>query len=752
MQSPAAAARAPPRVPRFSAAPAAPLLRRTLRYVAEDRERARARGDGAARARATLAVALRAPQLDVRDGGRTEGRALVRALLVARRHGRAVVLARRDIGGAAFAVLGWDNARRGGREVRVRFGLDGVEGLDVEWEVEVVLQLWRAGDWGGPVAYVASALVRSGGVWKMGGVDVVEVVAKDEEYACGFAVEDFVGMEEVVERVLAREEREARELAISASKENVSVPWAPAPEVVDVGRLRGVLRSHGNVAGDVPTDKQAQAKATPASDAALSKTVSDSDDTSGDARGKVSRNGERASGSRRLRVPARPVFSMSVSLEAEGRNDARLTGSAGGSVFANALEKHVYLGLDATRPDVAAVRADCRCPLCALDCARPWTLASHILYDHPEMEHCITLPAVRWPPGAPPRVWRTRVYRFWPCAPRRAAEIEALARRPPGWRTQLLHVSRERSPRVAKMLVDTAVERVLRAAIADMSICDGAGECGKHDCRCRYRAGEPVVPVEDVRERDCDTESCVSLSLEERESYVYTRQEARGGMRLLPPLDCKWEPKRSKETMDVLLRAVRERHLYHLKSLATVMPEHVGDDDNDSEDDVDEDWRLQCSIDDLWKHSGLTPRQRVLGILWNQFAHEKYAAAEWGERYTRHSLEMFALMHRREIVAPRGERSLRFEFFAFLRALHVHGCMDATGMLSVMLCLDGAKQYQDCASSAKPIGKDCKPAAAEETNAAAAAGGAGDAARGGQKRKRGGGRRRGRRAKKAPRV
>lgn len=139
--------------------------------------------------------------------------------------------------------------------------------------------------------------------------------------------------------------------------------------------------------------------------------------------------------------------------------------------------------------------------------------------------------------------------------------------------------------------------------------------------------------------------------------------------------------------------------LFHVVSMAPIRPSHVEDDDPDSEEEVDQSWRLQLALERVRGLEGITAKERVLMSLWNTFAFENEPIPSmYGERYTRYTLELFAL--------ECGERirtlGLRLQLLGFLRALHVHGLIDSKGILSVMLCLDGKKKRRDLALSRRP--------------------------------------------------
>lgn len=99
---------------------------------------------------------------------------------------------------------------------------------------------------------------------------------------------------------------------------------------------------------------------------------------------------------------------------------------------------------------------------------------------------------------------------------------------------------------------------------------------------------------------------------------------------------------------------------------------------------------LLRAIDELWTHEGMTPRERMLAVLWDRYVDEEYADADGGDRHMHYDLELFASRYPREILMPRGETSLRVEFLGFLRALFARGCVNSVDVVCVMRCLDGA--------------------------------------------------------------
>lgn len=142
-----------------------------------------------------------------------------------------------------------------------------------------------------------------------------------------------------------------------------------------------------------------------------------------------------------------------------------------------------------------------------------------------------------------------------------------------------------------------------------------------------------------------------------------------------------------------------QRTLYHVVSVTPVRESHFDEDDGDSEDEVDQSWRLRITEEKLHHLENACAVDRALWILWNRYAFENYPApGAYAERYTRHSLEEFVFEYANEI----HRLNLRLPLIGFLRACHVHGCIDGDAVLSVLLCLDGKKKRRQCAASSRP--------------------------------------------------
>lgn len=163
----------------------------------------------------------------------------------------------------------------------------------------------------------------------------------------------------------------------------------------------------------------------------------------------------------------------------------------------------------------------------------------------------------------------------------------------------------------------------------------------------------------------------------------------------LPPLSQLTTRKRQhKIDYDAVLG---RRVLYHVVSTMRFKKAHFDENDPDSEDEVDHSWRLQLSEDSL-KELPLPSKHKVLWTCWNRFMFKDGSPGEYGDQYTQHACELFVLE-----VGPEIHRlGLRVQMIAFLRALHVHGCIDGEAMLAIIDCLDGRRKRRDCRASRRP--------------------------------------------------
>lgn len=145
--------------------------------------------------------------------------------------------------------------------------------------------------------------------------------------------------------------------------------------------------------------------------------------------------------------------------------------------------------------------------------------------------------------------------------------------------------------------------------------------------------------------------------------------------------------------------ALGKLQLYHIVSVTEMKEDHYDEDDPDSEEEVDQSWRLDLNIERVRSLEGVSAKEKTLWMLWNKYAYENYPIASlYGERYTRHTLEVFVLDKKAEIE----QLKLRTQLFGFLRALHVHGLLDSKAILSIMMCLNGQKKRRDIGVSSRP--------------------------------------------------
>lgn len=139
--------------------------------------------------------------------------------------------------------------------------------------------------------------------------------------------------------------------------------------------------------------------------------------------------------------------------------------------------------------------------------------------------------------------------------------------------------------------------------------------------------------------------------------------------------------------------------LYHVVSVSEAKEEDFDEEDPDSEEEVDQSWRMELSMERVRHLEGVSAKEKVLWMMWNEFAHEQYPLpCLYAERYTRYTLEWFALEYKVRI----DRCKLRLQFLGFLRALHVHGMIDTVAIKSIMMCLNGLKKRREIMQSARP--------------------------------------------------
>jgi VEFS-Box of polycomb protein len=139
------------------------------------------------------------------------------------------------------------------------------------------------------------------------------------------------------------------------------------------------------------------------------------------------------------------------------------------------------------------------------------------------------------------------------------------------------------------------------------------------------------------------------------------------------------------------------RTLYHVITTTRFRKSHFDENDPDSEDEVDHSWRLQLSEDSL-RELPLPPKHKVLWTMWNRFVFKDGSPGAYGDQYSQHAIELFVLE-----MAPEIHRlGLRVQMLGFLRAMHVHGCVDAEAIVAIVDCLDGRRKRRDCRASRRP--------------------------------------------------
>jgi hypothetical protein len=142
----------------------------------------------------------------------------------------------------------------------------------------------------------------------------------------------------------------------------------------------------------------------------------------------------------------------------------------------------------------------------------------------------------------------------------------------------------------------------------------------------------------------------------------------------------------------IKFREVFGQHaLYHVVSMTPFTEAHFDERDPDSEDEIDHSWRLRMQEQDV-NALPVSAKHKVLWTMWNRHVFQSGAAGSYGYRFTRHEVELFAIDMRHDIQ----RLGLRVHFVAFLRALHVHGHIDAEAVLSAVQCLDHRKKRRAC--------------------------------------------------------
>lgn len=136
--------------------------------------------------------------------------------------------------------------------------------------------------------------------------------------------------------------------------------------------------------------------------------------------------------------------------------------------------------------------------------------------------------------------------------------------------------------------------------------------------------------------------------------------------------------------------------LYHETTYVPVTAEHYDACDGDSEEEIDESWRLDLLNERVVKLPNVEPSVKVFMKMWNKYMHEHPLH---GDRYTRYQCEMFAFENGSEIKRL-GLRSIFFDFIH--ECIYAYGLTDAEGVGSIFQALDGLRKRRDIAALRKP--------------------------------------------------
>lgn len=391
-------------------------------------------------------------------------------------------------------------------------------------------------------------------------------------------------------------------------------------------------------------------------------------------------------------------------VEVEGRSGIEGDGEGDGTGHSAVADVTLFSGFVRRRPEVVFARTDDVCPLCVIDCEHPATLRAHVEANHALVQATGVLS---------PRAVTVFSVERWLETNENSRMLVPLTRRAPAGPTQTLvwpHVS-VHSWRV----VEQKWAHFFREIVADLPACTtGIGQ----SCTCttcRWKLGPtnirpPAVP-HDASASLADTDDAHTLSASsmsacddgQRErcfDLPRVRTEGRIDVGVVAPLVVS---ARKKADVSELKRAARQTELYHIPAISRLKEDGILPGDADSEDEcmMDDSFRLQIDLDALTalRSQSRSVKQRILWSMWNEFEYKKGAAGQFGDRYTRYSLELFVLTWRR-IVFQLG---LRIELLSFLHALHNFGRIDAPAVISVLHCLDGAKTIKDCDESKKTV-------------------------------------------------
>lgn len=394
-----------------------------------------------------------------------------------------------------------------------------------------------------------------------------------------------------------------------------------------------------------------------------------------------------------------------VSMEVEGRSGIDGDGVNRGMSHSAEADVTLFSGFVRRNPAVVFARLDDVCPLCVIDCEHPATLREHIEVNHAQ---------VRANGVLAPRAVTVYYVEQW-------LEVNDSSRLlVPAWRltptepAETLVWPKLSVPSWA--VVGQKWAEFFRDIVADLPDCTtGIGQ----SClctNCRWKLGPSKIGLPGISHNaiasladkdDTDTVSGSSMSAFDDDGkriwcFDLPRVPTEGkiDVGVVAPLVVS---ARKKADVSELKRAARQTELYHIPAVSRLKEGGIVPGDADSEDEcmMDDSFRLQIDLDALTalRSQSRSVKQRILWSMWNEFEYKKGAAGQFGERYTRYSLELFALTWRRMIFKLR----LRIELLSFLHALHNFGRIDAPAVISVLHCLDGAKTIDDCEESKKIV-------------------------------------------------
>lgn len=358
-----------------------------------------------------------------------------------------------------------------------------------------------------------------------------------------------------------------------------------------------------------------------------------------------------------------------------------------------------FAGLVPDDANATIVRTDYVCPICFVNCWRERTFASHAATEHGEYR--ISCEALVLKSGGEDDGFgslRERTVHAFSAERRDIANTGAT--KPvlssfPG-SCEVVYASRSRFPQWDNTEVAWKVS--LQSLLGACEIGNARGQQSAMDVR--EVSGENEYDQKSSGSDGYESDTDFDVDEFEKEHSPQFSLDDLHWKEFLPPLAPLARPDAKGRAEKMLAEAVSSLKLYHVVSLERVKVSHLAGNGYDSEEDGDNSWRLQIAEDDLRALRRVDPKHRALWALWNRFAFAQCAAGKFGDRYTRYSLELFALMCSSEL----RRLGLRVQFLAFCRSLHVHGCVDASGVISAFQCLDGDKTLAQCRESALPKG------------------------------------------------